>query len=407
MKKILFIADGSLSNPILQSQGLPQLLLNTDSECQPFIMSFENPLSLSENLSDQKRYDETKALLGTKIIHVKVIVPFSNSKFNFKILKVIRFVLMIFKGVLATIHLTYNERISVVHCRSSYPTIIGVVAKLFTGVKVIYDNRGIPSEELKGRSLNIIPFFYKRIESILLYLSDEIVVVSKPFKEFLLMSHKFKHLDKKITIIVNGFSAERISYSDELRRTRREEENLQDKVVMVYSGTLSKWQMFEQICDVFLCLKAIEPRAFFLVLSPDSDRVREIFINLNLLETDYRIFNITNNELGKYLIVGDFGTLFREEILLNKVSSPIKFAEYLASGLPVLLTKSIGDTEDICRRNGIGVVIEDMQKDIGSALIKIRNLVNQEGVHQKCSDVACRELSVISAAKKYRTIYFN
>lgn len=408
MKKVLFIADGSLSNPILQSQGLPQLVINSDFGCIPFMMSFENPLVLSQNSNDYNRYLETKALFGEKITLVEVIVPFANANFILQnqILRALRFLLMILKGIYAVVQLTNREKIDVIHCRSSYPTIIGVLSKFFTGARVIYDNRGIWSEESKGGHFNILPMLYHIIESVLLRFVDKVVVVSKPFREHLLSNYAINNLDKKITVIKNGFSPERITFTEDSRITRRKEENLHDRLVMVYSGTLSKWQMFDQICEAFLCLKSMEPKALFLVLSPDSAQVSEILGEKGIADSDYKIFNITNNQLGKYLILGDFGTLFREKLILNKVSAPIKFAEYLGAGLPVLLTKGIGDTEEICHNGEFGVVIEDLQRDVESSLVRMIQLLNQEGIHQKCSDMAIKEISVNSAAEKYRAIYF-
>lgn len=407
--KVLFIADGSLSNPILQSQGIPHLLVNSAKGIKPYLMTFENPLVLRDDAKQRERFDQAKKILDAKITHVEIPVPFGESRMimNNPILRGLRFFLMIIVGIIETISFVNKERIEVLHCRSSYPAMIGVATKFFTSCKVIYDNRGIPGEEMKGRIFDPQSSVYNAIESSLLKHSDYVVVVSTPFKDYLIKKYPQQKLFVKTKVIENGFSPERIKYSDSLRTNRRMEEGLEERVVMTYSGTLSKWQMFEEICDAFITLKKIEPGALFLILSPDSEEVKRKVLSKNISTNDFRIFNITNNQLGEYLILGDFGTLFREPLLLNRVAAPIKFAEYLGAGLPVLLTRGVGDTEEMCGNGQFGVVIDPSGVDIETALKKIVSLTKSPGIHKKCSEYALSTLSVDSAAAKYLNIYFS
>ncbi len=407
--KVLFIADGSLSNPILQSQGIPHLLVNSANGIKSYLMTFENPLVLRDDAKQRDRFEQAKKMLGGVITHVEIPVPFGESRMimNNPILRGLRFFLMIIVGIIETTGIVNKERIEVLHCRSSFPTIIGVVTKFFTSCKVIYDNRGIPGEEMKSRKFDPQSSVYNAVESSLLKHSDSVVVVSNPFKDYLIKRYHEQKLFVKIKVIENGFSPDRIQYSDSLRANRRKEEGLEDRLVMTYSGTLSKWQMFEEICEAFLLLKKIESKALFLILSPDSAQVEKILLSRNIPSEDFRIFNITNNQLGEYLILGDFGTLFRKPLLLNTVAAPIKFAEYLGAGLPVLLTRGIGDTEMMCRKGQFGVVIDPSFRDMEAALKEIVALSGSDGIHKKCSEYAISSLSVDSAAKKYLDIYFS
>jgi glycosyltransferase involved in cell wall biosynthesis len=372
-------------------------------------MTFENPLVLKDDPKQKERYNQAKKMLDGKIAHVEIPVPFGNSRMimNSSVLRGIRFFLMIIVGIIETISFLNREKIEVIHCRSSYPTIIGVVAKFFSSCRVLYDNRGIPGEEMKGRKFDPQSFVYNAVEETLLKYSDSIVVVSTPFKDYLLENYPDLDLKEKIKVIENGFSPDRIKYSDSQRKIRREEEGLSDRIVMTYSGTLSKWQMFEEICDLFILFKKLEPKALFLVLSPDATEVEKIIWSKKISSEDFRIFNITNNQLGDYLILGDFGVLFRLPLLINKVAAPIKFAEYLAAGLPVLLTPGIGDTEKMCMDGEYGIVIESSEKNLEGTLHKMITLVRQPGINTKCSSYAISRLSVDSAALKYLNIYFS
>jgi hypothetical protein len=43
---------------------------------------------------------------------------------------------------------------------------------------------------------------------------------------------------------------------------------------------------------------------------------------------------------------------------VNEVASPVKFGEYLASGLPVVMSAGIGDYSELVRRKKVGVILK-------------------------------------------------
>jgi len=42
---------------------------------------------------------------------------------------------------------------------------------------------------------------------------------------------------------------------------------------------------------------------------------------------------------------------------VNEISSPLKFGEYLACGVPVIMSEGVGDFSQLAHREGIGVVV--------------------------------------------------
>jgi hypothetical protein len=53
----------------------------------------------------------------------------------------------------------------------------------------------------------------------------------------------------------------------------------------------------------------------------------------------------------------DHGLLVREDTITNQVASPTKFAEYLASGLQLIISERIGDFSGLVKEHGLGLVI--------------------------------------------------
>ena len=60
-------------------------------------------------------------------------------------------------------------------------------------------------------------------------------------------------------------------------------------------------------------------------------------------DSDYKIMSVAHHEVRKYLCAADVGLLFRDRHILNEVACPGKFAEYMLTGLPLMMTEGIGD----------------------------------------------------------------
>ena len=66
---------------------------------------------------------------------------------------------------------------------------------------------------------------------------------------------------------------------------------------------------------------------------------------------------VSAEEVPVYLAACDYGILIRENTVTNQVAAPTKFAEYLHSGLKVLISEHIGDYTDFVREHQCGVVV--------------------------------------------------
>ncbi len=397
---VLFITDGSISNPILQSQGIPQIILNSREGIQYFILSFESNLEVSPN---------KKKFFNSSFEKLKNYADLFQVKINFEFKPFRYFSILVF-GALKTLKIVREKNIELIHCRSNFPTLIGLFVKLFTGVKVIFDNRGILSEEVTNNQINLRANFEKINEKVCIKYSDKIVVVSEKFREYLLNKNsKFRSkLSDKIEVINNGFDINRISFYESLRIEQRLKNKISERVVMVYSGTIVKWQKFDIIAEIFKIFKSIENNAYFLILTPDADDALKIMHEKEINEEDFLIKTAFGDELGKFLILGDFGILIREPNVINKVSSPIKFSEYLAAGLPVFISEGIGDTKQFISEYQVGVLTEyDNAKSYLNSLQKILNLLSDQSIHKKCAEIAKNNLSINKSAASYKKLYIQ
>lgn len=124
-------------------------------------------------------------------------------------------------------------------------------------------------------------------------------------------------------------------------------------VTLVYSGSTAGWQSFALLSELLDGLLTAQPQVKVLFLSkpdPNNAALQAKFpdrVAVRWAEAD---------EVGGILARCDMGLLIREDSITNRVASPTKFAEYLAAGLPVLISPWIGDFSRAVEEHGLGAV---------------------------------------------------
>jgi glycosyltransferase involved in cell wall biosynthesis len=94
------------------------------------------------------------------------------------------------------------------------------------------------------------------------------------------------------------------------------------------------------------------------------------------------IINSPFAEVNRFLNASDIALLLREDIPMNNVASPTKFAEYLMSGLPTIISKGVYDFAETIYTTNFGIVIEDYQHIEDQEFNMIYNLkdLNRENI---------------------------
>ena len=149
---------------------------------------------------------------------------------------------------------------------------------------------------------------------------------------------------------------------------------------------------------MFKRIKKIKKNAFLLILTLTNDpRIEKA---LFLAERgNYAIYSLNPEEVADLLRIADVGLLLRKKSIVNKVALAVKFGEYLASGVPVLVTESAYEVARLVKKHRCGVVIHDESdpelEDKFKELIEHRDIYRTNGLRliteylslEKC----CRE----------------
>lgn len=228
--------------------------------------------------------------------------------------------------------------------------------------KVVYDGRGAIVAEWNEYSVvndpglrNEIPLLEK--EAVLN--SDYRISVSEELIKY--WAYEFGYLLKDHVVIPCTLNSiyEQVVISEETIAAAKNLVGMQSSdVIFLYSGSIAGWQSFNLLFNfIEPILKSAETNK--MVFLSDGD------VNIIKLKDQFpgQVFyrKVKQDDVPQYLLAADYGLLIREESITNKVASPVKFAEYLACGLKVIISKNLGDYSKFVVENKCGYLVDDFR----------------------------------------------
>jgi glycosyltransferase involved in cell wall biosynthesis len=97
---------------------------------------------------------------------------------------------------------------------------------------------------------------------------------------------------------------------------------------------------------------------------------------------------------------------FIKPIPSKRASCPTKFAEALASGLPVVCNRGIGDLDDIVEREGVGILVDGFSETAYSVAVRrLKGLLEDPDVSKRCRRLAETRYSLDLGVDAYRGLY--
>lgn len=392
---VLYISYDSVLDPIPQSQVIPYLKLLAHNGFKFHWLTFEKNSSATLLLKRQLR--NCSVNLHSLPYYKR---PYLAAK-----------VINIFFGIFFACFYAFWHRARIVHCRSEVASIIGAAVKSFCGTKLIYDRRGFMAEDYVegGMWKSRKSFLYKLlilVDSFLLRYSDHIVVLTLKMKIWLLQHRPY--VKNKISVIPCCVDLEKFNVLAQV--SLKENLGLTGNFVIVYSGSLGTWYMLEEMLDFFLVAKGIIDNAHFLILtSYDKVTIEKQARFKNVSQNDITIRSVPFDKMPFYLSIADAALCFIKPVLSKVASSPTKFAEFLASGKPVIINSGIGDTDDMLKKENVGVVVNNFDRvSYEDSIVRLTALLkNADGLRERCISSAKKHFLLSDGAMKYYNIYDN
>jgi glycosyltransferase involved in cell wall biosynthesis len=121
---------------------------------------------------------------------------------------------------------------------------------------------------------------------------------------------------------------------------------------------------------------------------------------------DATIKSVQYRDVPRELYSHDVGLCLVKPSFSKVASTPTRFAEFLAAGMPVAVTAGVGDLETVVERHGVGVVLrEDTEESLAAAASSMREIAEDPVVCDRCRRVARDEYGVDVGVRRYHEIY--
>ena len=250
-----------------------------------------------------------------------------------------------------------NIDISNGYARGLWGALLILLSKPIRPMPYIYDVRGDLLDETKAIGTNYLKAkIYLFLEQIAIACSSHISVVSSILKEII---KKRMWVNKDISIIPSCVNTSKFGSSKEEILLKREKLGIvKGEIVLLYSGGLSHYQKVPEMLKLWsrLCTDCKKIK-FILLTNSDPHSFPSDVVGLDKFGSSLQISNLSRSEVFSMLCIADIAFFLRDDRDLNKAASPVKFAEYIASGLAVIGSPNTGDTSNHIKESNLGMLI--------------------------------------------------
>ncbi|KKQ78308.1 MAG: Radical SAM domain protein [Parcubacteria group bacterium GW2011_GWC2_38_7] len=379
---VLFIAYHSASYPIMESQGFAYMSGLVEEGVKYSILTFEKKNTILESC---QRISE----LGAPV-KWRYLLYHSKPRF----LATSRDILC---GMFSVLSMVRKGKIGVIHARGFIPALIGFLPARFCRVKLFFDTRGLLADKYVGGGLLSPRSATYRLmrfgEDYLLKKSDYFTVETNKHAQIIRSSKN--GVSDKMEVIPCCVNIKKFH-----RPLKSNNFNSNHKKV----GT---WYLIGEMLDFFKVASERIPNACFTFLTHDEpESIYSIAKDKGVDASRIAVKALKMQEIPDSLNEGQAGIFFINPYKRYN-SSPIKFGEYLASGMPVIVNSGIGDCDEVILKEKTGVVINDFSlQEYERAATELSSLMSEGHIlRERCVRAAERHFSLDMGIKKYRDIY--
>jgi glycosyltransferase involved in cell wall biosynthesis len=396
-KQVLYLSYDGLTDALGQSQILPYLLGLEKIGHSFHIISFEKKEAFAQFQAIIEEQIKGKNIRWHPLFYTKK-PPVLSTLYDLMRMKNNAF------------SLQKSHHFDAIHCRSYLPGLIALKLKRKFACPFIFDMRGFWADErVEGKIWNLrnpifamIYNYIKRKERTMLSQADVIVSLTNAGKVALIELYPDLALSSKISVIpccVNQqlFNQETIQETNHDLATLKK-----DKIILGYVGSLGTWYMLDEMLDFFKIQKLKNATLHFLFLTKDSkELVYSKAKERQIAMEDITVLSVPYQEMPSYIHGIDYALFFIRPSFSKLASSPIKQAEFMSMGIPIICNAGVGDTKEIVLQHNAGYVFDEMTL---TAFDKF-NFKDLSFEKEKAINAATTIFSLQKGVEMYNTIY--
>jgi glycosyltransferase involved in cell wall biosynthesis len=193
--------------------------------------------------------------------------------------------------------------------------------------------------------------------------------------------------------------------SEPWRDAVRGELGLGQEPVLVYSGSLGSWYRLDEMLDFFEQAARTIRGLRFLLLTPQAGTATKL-VQARGLTSRVMARTLAPDAVPRYLAAADAGICFLGQHGSKVASSPTKYAEYLASGLPVITNSWIGDAARLAGQASWILVDEFSGDGYRKPTARLAELLAAPTVTRTAArSLAEHEFALETAVERYHALY--
>lgn len=373
-KKILYITQNGVTDHIGQSQVVPYLLGLAQSGYALHVLSAEKKYRDELIATYQKSFAD--AGIEWSWIRYHNSPPLVGTLYD------------LFRMYRKALSIVKREAISLVHCRSYFPALIGYYLKKSHCVKFIFDFRDFYADGgLVNKPFKFVYRYLKKIEGPMIISADKVICLTKK-AEGILSSWYLKNLDNpasRFQIIpccadFTHFDVRNLSAADRMSAMNRA--NLEDgSFVLLYLGSLGPDYLLAEMIALFRQVLTVRPDACFLFVSNNGRDLVDAECNAQGIALDrIRFLSVERKDIPAFISLADLSVVFIRADLSKAGCSPTKLAELFACNVPVIANAGVGDLDSILneQRNG-SVTVPDFRDETFRAAVEKVLAIRERG----------------------------
>lgn len=121
---------------------------------------------------------------------------------------------------------------------------------------------------------------------------------------------------------------------------------------------------------------------------------------INIIDKNVINLFVDYKQVYQYLSAADTGLIWREKSITNKVASPVKYSEYLASGLPVISNRNVDLITEYNNKFSLGLLFDNLMDIAYADLIKLK-MMDRKRIEQ----IGQQLFGINNISESYRHIY--
>jgi len=336
--------------------------------------------------------------------------------------------LFLLQALLVSLWVSIFLKPGIVHCRSYPAAVIGALTRRFTKTKFVFDTRNLYPEEgatlirsWQAKVLGKASYtLWKEIEARLMRHADATVVVSEPTVDVLVS--QYPSAEKRLHVIPQlAPVSSTVSLQTWRRQSRRKLGLAESDVLVAYMGT---WFEPEPTIQLFRLLQQTAPDIpwhFMLLVSKQAQlpagqhQELEAYVLAKLEHgPTCTALSLPHEEVAIYLAGADLAAhpfsipkeAEKDPLYLRRLGTwqSIKYTEYLAAGLPIIVSQWVGAVAQSVLKRDLGVVYDLCSTDKLASWIAHWHQ-NQEAYRRRAWEYADSNFRIEIVAQRYLDLY--